>query len=334
MNYLSDITNQHDYYPFGMLLPNRHESTNEYRYGFQGQEMDNEIKGEGNSLNYKYRMHDPRIGRFFAVDPLFKSFPFMSPYVFAGNDPVRFEDVHGMGPGDRVKKAKYFLGIKYSQKLNLGKENRTGTSKEALEYLDCSEMVCRVLASDGTEPKIQRWSTKILKEKLNDNTKYHKSNKPEVGDVFLWRNEEHGHTGIVTGVNENGTIEITHSANSKRGTVTDKDLKLSYFTKQSGWQGFYRPNIENPASIIITEHEKNIKWASEMIFDMKSKNKNEVFGKHINRMNKYLKSQIDKYKLAGGTDSEVSRLTNIGSKTSKNKTKKYKIAGGPGEKYK
>jgi len=28
-----------------MLLPNRHESTNEYRYGFNGQEKDDEIKG-------------------------------------------------------------------------------------------------------------------------------------------------------------------------------------------------------------------------------------------------------------------------------------------------
>ncbi len=32
--------------------------------GFQGQEKDDEIKGEGNSLNYTYRMHDPRLGGF------------------------------------------------------------------------------------------------------------------------------------------------------------------------------------------------------------------------------------------------------------------------------
>ncbi len=45
-----------DYYPGGMLLPNRHGNTSDYRYGFQGQEMDNEIKGEGNSINYKFRI--------------------------------------------------------------------------------------------------------------------------------------------------------------------------------------------------------------------------------------------------------------------------------------
>jgi RHS repeat-associated protein len=68
-----------------MLLPNRHGSTDDYRYGFQGQEKDDEIKGEGNSVNYKYRMHDPRVGRFFAVDPLAKAFHWNSPYAFSEN---------------------------------------------------------------------------------------------------------------------------------------------------------------------------------------------------------------------------------------------------------
>jgi hypothetical protein len=48
--------------------------------------MDDEIKGEGNSANYKFRMHDTRVGRFFAVDPLAKKFPHMTPYQFAGNN--------------------------------------------------------------------------------------------------------------------------------------------------------------------------------------------------------------------------------------------------------
>ena len=87
-----------DYYPFGMLLPNRHESTNAYRYGFQGQEKDDEIKGEGNSLNYKYRMHDPRIGRFFAVDPLTAEYPQWSPYSFSGNQVIHTVELEGLEP--------------------------------------------------------------------------------------------------------------------------------------------------------------------------------------------------------------------------------------------
>ena len=56
-----------------------------YRYGFQNQEKDDEIKGAGNSVNYTFRMHDPRIGRFFAVDPLMRDYPWNSAYAFSEN---------------------------------------------------------------------------------------------------------------------------------------------------------------------------------------------------------------------------------------------------------
>ena len=78
-----------------MLIPNRHENTSSYRYGFQGQEMDNELKGEGNSLNYKYRMHDPRIGRFFATDPLEENYAWNSPYSFSSNRVIDMIELEG-----------------------------------------------------------------------------------------------------------------------------------------------------------------------------------------------------------------------------------------------
>lgn len=80
-----------------LTLKNSSEKVyNSYLFGFQGQEMDDEIKGEGNSINFKYRMHDPRIGRFFAVDPLAKKFPHMTPYQFAGNKPVWSREIEGL----------------------------------------------------------------------------------------------------------------------------------------------------------------------------------------------------------------------------------------------
>uniref|UniRef100_UPI002ED6BA28 RHS repeat domain-containing protein n=1 Tax=Flavobacterium sp. C4GT6 TaxID=3103818 RepID=UPI002ED6BA28 len=87
-----------DYYPFGMQMPNRFYNGTDYRYGFQGQEKDNEIKGEGNSYNYKYRMHDPRIGRFFAIDPLTYKYPFYSPYAFSGNRVIDAVELEGLEP--------------------------------------------------------------------------------------------------------------------------------------------------------------------------------------------------------------------------------------------
>jgi RHS repeat-associated protein len=79
-----------------MLVPNRHASSSSYRYGFQGQEKDDEIKGEGNSLNYTFRMHDPRVGRFFAVDPLEQDYPWNSPYAFSENRVMDMVELEGL----------------------------------------------------------------------------------------------------------------------------------------------------------------------------------------------------------------------------------------------
>jgi len=79
-----------------MLLPNRHGSTDDYRYGFQGQEKDDEIKGEGNSMNYKYRMHDPRVARFFAPDPLEAIYNWNSPYAFSENRVIDGIELEGL----------------------------------------------------------------------------------------------------------------------------------------------------------------------------------------------------------------------------------------------
>jgi RHS repeat-associated protein len=79
-----------------MLVPNRHGSSDNYRYGFQGQEKDDEVKGEGNSLNYKFRMHDPLVGRFFAVDPLAPDYPHNSPYAFSENEVINATELEGL----------------------------------------------------------------------------------------------------------------------------------------------------------------------------------------------------------------------------------------------
>jgi RHS repeat-associated protein len=94
--YAADVVSYSDYYPFGMLMPGRKGSTGEYRYGFQGQEKDDEVKGEGNSVNYKYRMHDPRIGRFFARDPIAHEYAHNSPYAFSENRVIDGIELEGL----------------------------------------------------------------------------------------------------------------------------------------------------------------------------------------------------------------------------------------------
>ncbi|WP_121356806.1 RHS repeat-associated core domain-containing protein [Flavisolibacter nicotianae] len=67
-----------------------------YRYGFNGKENDLEISGDGNQYDYGFRIYNPRLGRFLSVDPLFKSYPWYTPYQFAGNKPIIAVDLDGL----------------------------------------------------------------------------------------------------------------------------------------------------------------------------------------------------------------------------------------------
>jgi hypothetical protein len=74
-----------DYYSGGMLLPGRtyQAGSGSYRYGFQNQEIDKEFWG--GAVAFEYRVEDPRIVRFFSVDPLSDDYAWNSPYAFAEN---------------------------------------------------------------------------------------------------------------------------------------------------------------------------------------------------------------------------------------------------------
>jgi RHS repeat-associated protein len=99
--YTADVVTATDYAPFGSQLPGRTYRNNgqQLKYGYNGKENDNEIKGEGNQQDYGFRIYDPRLGRFLSVDPLTKKYPHYTPYSFAGNKPIAFVDLDGLEEG-------------------------------------------------------------------------------------------------------------------------------------------------------------------------------------------------------------------------------------------
>lgn len=87
----------HDYEPFGSLLPGRNYSSDSYNYGYNGKLKDDEVHGAtGTSYDYGFRIYDPRVARFLSIDPLSKSFPWYTPYQFAGNKPIWCKDLDGL----------------------------------------------------------------------------------------------------------------------------------------------------------------------------------------------------------------------------------------------
>jgi RHS repeat-associated protein len=94
--YKPHILSAQDYYPFGMVSRAALNPTGQnYRYGFNGKEQDNDVKGYGNQQDYGMRIYDPRLGRFLSVDPLAPQYPWYTPYQFAGNMPTSSIDLDG-----------------------------------------------------------------------------------------------------------------------------------------------------------------------------------------------------------------------------------------------
>lgn len=75
-------------------MPGRNASSNDYRYGYQGSEKDDEVKGiTGSQYTTFFRGLDPRVGRWWSVDPKFDAGE--SPYVSMGNNPIWSNDILG-----------------------------------------------------------------------------------------------------------------------------------------------------------------------------------------------------------------------------------------------
>jgi RHS repeat-associated protein len=87
------ITN---YSPFGVLLQNRNFTSEGYRYGFQRQEKDDEVKGAGNHYGFADYGYAPRLGRRWQVDPKTRKYPDVSPYSFCFNSPIYVIDIDGL----------------------------------------------------------------------------------------------------------------------------------------------------------------------------------------------------------------------------------------------
>lgn len=103
--YQADLATAQLYYSFGAIMPYMNSSVGTYRYGFNGKENDNEVKQDANGNNiagaeqdYGMRIYDPRVGRFLSVDPLTVSYPWYTPYQFAGNSPIANIDMDGGEP--------------------------------------------------------------------------------------------------------------------------------------------------------------------------------------------------------------------------------------------
>ncbi len=101
-HYTGPLVEENAYYPFGLLqqgisskaagrLQNKEKT-------FQGQRFDDELGLDW--VQFKWRNHDPQIGRFWQIDP--KPTDFESPYAAMGNNPISRMDILGDSAGPKI----------------------------------------------------------------------------------------------------------------------------------------------------------------------------------------------------------------------------------------
>lgn len=95
------------------MIKERSWSSSSYRFGFNGMEKDNEVKGDGNSLDFGARIYDSRLGRWYSKDRYSNLYPSESLYSFSINSPVVYFDPNGNWVEQTTKK--YYRDKKTNQ---------------------------------------------------------------------------------------------------------------------------------------------------------------------------------------------------------------------------
>jgi RHS repeat-associated protein len=150
-------------------------------------EKDEEVKDAGNSYDFGARIYDSRLGRWLAVDPLYRKYINLSPYNFVDNSMINFKDPDGnkieiaytlkdKEGNDNTKYVQYDNG-KYYQ------ENKRGKLKELkgkkLDAANNNEFVKDVVSDIESLRNLDGDAKKRLEilEKSDFIHTIHKSNK-------------------------------------------------------------------------------------------------------------------------------------------------------------
>ncbi|MCX8526501.1 RHS repeat-associated core domain-containing protein, partial [Chryseobacterium formosus] len=86
------IVQQNDYYAFGLKHNIPGNGSGGYKYEYNGKELQEEI----GMYDYGARFYMPDLGRWGVIDPMAEVTPHLSPYHYANNNPLMYNDPTGM----------------------------------------------------------------------------------------------------------------------------------------------------------------------------------------------------------------------------------------------
>ncbi|KXH81151.1 DUF6443 domain-containing protein [Chryseobacterium kwangjuense] len=143
-----EIVEINNYYPFGLLHNYTATTQNAYQYKYNGKELQ-----ETGMYDYGARFYMADIGRWGVVDPLAEKTRRWTPYVYAGDNPLRFIDPDGRTWGDPKQEEKLTNRVekriaklerkneKAQQKLDQGKLKESKLAKLNAQVAENTAMI-------------------------------------------------------------------------------------------------------------------------------------------------------------------------------------------------
>ena len=256
--YLSDVITYQDYYPFGMQMPGRSFSSENYRYGFNGQEKDDEISGSGNSYTAMFWQYDSRLGRRWNLDP--KPNPSISQYATFANNPIFYTDPFGdttvvTNNGDISRKDVNKDGSLVDNLVFLQGEKGLTPIGEFGKEINVDEILPNMLGEHREEAKdlnIFEWANRVKKDGEWDLKNTRESNRP-------------GETETIFGVAWNFDLQKSNSGNVKTKFRTSDYLFLdaadvgNYHAGYTGTHAGISPMLQKIGAGVI-EQIKQENW--------------------------------------------------------------------------
>ena len=268
-----DVISVSDYYPYGMLMPDRNYDAEEYRYGFNTQEKVPELNSSHTTaLFWEY---DGWLGRRWNIDP--KPTSGISAYSCFSNSPIPFGDY--LGDTIKITYKSGFLGLGKEQTLNyengklfnadgsdyIGKvKGFLSKSFKALNTINATNeggSMIDELQSSSNIFTIVKGNNMFLADNTNKAYANQLQTDPiKVGTLQALQNANfniNGGSGGTIKWNPSGTIlptldgprinsiidlshELFHGLDANRGLL---DTRAHEGIKRSEWQAVYRENI-------------------------------------------------------------------------------------------
>ncbi len=206
-----------------MLEPSRQYSPSSssglYRYGFNGKENDNEVKGEGNQQDYGMRIYDPRLGRFLSVDPIGKKYPGLTPYQFSSNSPIANVDLDGLEAWKVTQKWTPEMILKYQNQIGKEMEDIKSTAKK----YTCEDFAITVAITFAKSNGLPfKWQT---------DSKSFDADDPNYNSFDAFLNDVEQATGAPDFLNNTNTSEISINQITPGSVVTQTAKNPSLYSK-------------------------------------------------------------------------------------------------------